>query len=599
VSFELNRFVLTVTLAMALPLFASELSARGAAAGTQRKRALPARAPHAMVASVHPEASRTGVAILKAGGNAVDAAVAVGFALAVVHPQAGNLGGGGFLLLRMADGSEHFLDFREKAPAAATANMFLNPQGDPIPHASWIGYTAIGVPGSVAGMTYAQQKWGRLPLSQLIAPAVKLAREGFVLSRQDARELRDPDLAKFADSHRIFQRNGHYYRPGEIFRQPELARTLERIAADPEAFYRGAMAKELAAAIQKGGGLVRQEDLAAYQVKERPPVHGTYRGYEILGAPPPSSGGVALIEVLNILEGFPLSRYGSSSAQAIHLVTEAFRRAFFDRAEFLADPDFARVPVAQLIDSRYGSAWREGLNPGRASRSADLRRPAVFHQLETYAALHPVSAVGREPENTTHFSVADAEGNAAAVTTTLNDTFGSRVTAGSLGFLLNNEMDDFSAKPGSPNAYGLIQSPANSIAPHKRPLSSMSPTIVLRPASPEVPGSRKKELFLVLGSPGGPRIISAVANILIGVIDYGLDIQQAVDAPRFHHQWMPDKLVFERGFPPATVKRLRGMGHGIQMAGRWSDGECIMIDPQTGDRLGASDRRRNGKALGY
>jgi len=392
----------------------------------------PVHASKAIVASQHELASRAGLEMLRAGGNAVDAAVATGFALAVVHPQAGNLGGGGFLLLRLANGTITFLDFREKAPAAARRDMYLDAQGNVIPKLSTVGYRAVGVPGSVAGLAYAQKKWGKLPLKRVLAPAIRLAREGFALAYEDTRDLMDPDLARFAESRRIFQRNGSYYQPGEILRQPELARTLERIAEDPSDFYHGKMARELAAAVQKGGGLITAEDLAAYEVKERQPVHGGYRGYEIMSAPPPSSGGVALLEALNILEGYDLNRLGNGSAEAIHLTVEAFRRVFMDRAEFLGDPDFAEVPVAQLIDKRYAAAWRESINPDHASSSAEVRRPAgIFKELDRVAAL-PRPA--REGENTTHYSVVDEQGNAAAVTTTLNDSFGSRVTAEGLGF---------------------------------------------------------------------------------------------------------------------------------------------------------------------
>jgi len=547
----------------------------------------PVHAQHAMVASVHELASHAGVEVLQAGGNAVDAAVATGFALAVVHPQAGNLGGGGFLLLRKANGDAHFVDFREKAPAAATEHMYLDAQGNVIPDASTVGYKSIGVPGSVAGLVYAEKKYGHLSLEKVMAPAIRLAREGFALAWEDAEDLRDSDLAKFAESKRIFQRDGKYYQPGETFKQPDLARTLERIAKNPDDFYRGAMARELAAAIQKGGGLITAADLAQYEVKEREPVRGTYRSYDIISAPPPSSGGVALVEILNILEGYDLARLGNRSAAAIHLTVEAFRRAFYDRAEFLGDADFAKIPVPQLLDKRYAEAWRESIDPNHASISKDLRRPGVFNELERVARHRPVEA--REPENTTHYSVVDSEGNAVSVTTTLNDSFGSRVTAERLGFLLNDEMDDFAAKQGVPNTYGLIQGPANAIGPGKRPLSAMTPTIVLKDG----------KLFLVLGSPGGPTIITTVANILMGVVDYGLDIQEAVNAPRFHHQWLPDAIGVEDRLSPDTMNLLRSKGHKLHVAHFWGDGECILVDPKTGERLGASDGRNNGKAVGY
>jgi gamma-glutamyltranspeptidase / glutathione hydrolase len=551
----------------------------------------PTHAPHAIVASVHELASCAGVEMLRSGGNAVDAAVATGFALAVVHPQAGNLGGGGFLLLRNANGKTHFIDFRETAPAAATENMYLDVQGNVIQDASIVGYKSVGVPGTVAGLIYAEKQYGKLSIEKVIAPAIKLARDGFPLAYEDAQDLRkDEHLAEFPESKRIFLREGNYYQPGEVFKQPELARTLERLAKDPDTFYHGAMARELAAAIDKGGGLITAEDLAAYEVKEREPVRGTYRGYDIISAPPPSSGGVALIEILNILEGFDLAKFGNRSADAIHLEAEAFRRAFYDRADFLGDPDFAKVPVAQLIDKKYAAAWRDSIDLNRASASTGLKRPSIFNELERVARSR--ATVIREPENTTHYSVVDAEGNAVSVTTTLNDSFGSRVTATGLGFLLNDEMDDFAAKQGVPNSYGLIQGPANAIGPGKRPLSAMTPTIVLKGG----------KLFLVLGSPGGPRIITIVANILIGVVDFSLDIQEAVNAPRFHHQWLPDEILVEDRLSPDTMNVLRSKGHKLRIDyswGNWGDGECIMIDPKTGERLGASDGRNNGKAVGY
>jgi gamma-glutamyltranspeptidase / glutathione hydrolase len=574
-----RNFLIVLLLAAMLPSSVSKLRA-----APMR----PVHAQHAMVTSVHELASRAGVDIMQAGGNAVDAGVAVGFALAVVHPQAGNLGGGGFMLIRTASGAAHFLDYREKAPGKATENMYLDAQGNVIPDASLVGYKGISVPGSVAGMVYALKKFGKLPLERVMAPAIRLARDGYPLAYEDAEDFRDADLAKFAESRRIFQREGKYYQPGEIFRQPELARTLERIAKNPDDFYHGAMAREIAADIQKGGGLVSADDLANYDVKEREPIRGTYRGYDVISAPPPSSGGIALVEILNILEGYDLSKFGNQSAESIHVTSEAFRRAFYDRAEFLGDPDFAKIPVAQLIDKKYAIAWRESINPGHASISKELKRP-VFSELERYASTHSPVLPVREPENTTHYSVVDSDGNAVAVTTTLNDSFGSRVTATGLGFLLNDEMDDFASKQGVPNTYGLIQRPANAIGPAKRPLSAMTPTIVLKGG----------QLFLVVGSPGGPTIITTVANVLMGVIDYGLDMQAAVNAPRFHNQWLPDSIMVEDRISPDTVHLLKSKGQKIEVRHFWGDAECIEIDPKTGGRLGASDGRNNGKALGY
>ena len=559
--------------------------------------AQPLHAQHGIVVSAHELASRAGVEMMQAGGNAVDAAVATGFALAVVHPAAGNLGGGGFMLLRMADGKTHFLDYREKAPAAATRDMYLDSQGNVAEGASEIGYKAIGVPGSVAGMVFAEQKYGKLTLRRVIAPAVRLARDGYALSWGEAQDLHDRYLSKFAESRRIFQRDGNYYEPGETFRQPDLARTLERIAAKPDDFYDGALARELAAAMQKGGGLITADDLAHYEVKEREPVRGTYRGYEIISAPPPSSGGTVLIESLNILEGYDLAKMGDRSAESIHYTTEAFRRAFFDRAEFMGDPDFSKIPVAQLIDKKYGKAWRDSIATDHASVSKELKRPAIFSELEQYATTHPEPRPYHESPHTTHYSIVDAEGNAVAVTTTINDWFGSRVTADGLGFLMNDEMDDFSAKPGVPNSDGLIQGAANSIGPGKRPLSSMTPTIVVRDG----------KVVLVLGSPGSSKIITTVANVIMGVVDYGMNIQEAVNAPRFHNQWLPDMLYVERWFSPDTVQALEKMGYHVQFGLRegsdggsyWSDAECIAIEPKTGERLGASDYRNSGKAVGF
>ncbi len=560
----------------------------------------PEHAPHAMVVSVHELASQAGVEVMKQGGNAVDAAVATGFALAVVWPTAGNIGGGGFMLVRMADGQTHFLDYREKAPGKATEDMYWDKQGNVVPGMSTLGYKAVGVPGSVKGLAYAEQHWGKLGLKRVMSPAIRMAREGFPLSYGMAQSMtRDKGLAQFAESKRIFQNGGKGWKQGDVLRQPELASTLERIADNPDDFYKGEIAKQFAAFMQKNGGLITTDDLANYEAKERAPVRGTYRGYEIISAPPPSSGGAALVEALNILEGYDLASTGDHSAEMIHLVTEAYRRAFFDRATFMGDPDFSKVPVAQLIDKKYAAAWRASIEPQHATLSQTLRRPAEFADLDRYAQGRK-PATGAESHQTTHYSVVDADGNAVSVTTTLNGGYGSKVTAEGLGFLLNNEMDDFAAKVGVPNMYGLIQGPANAVGANKRPLSAMTPTIVLKDG----------KLWLVVGSPGGPTIITTVANIIIGMIDFGDDIQQAVDSPRFHHQWLPDRLSLESGISPDTVRLLQSRGHKIQQ-GRtdsetrssevlWGDGECIAIDLKTGERLGASDaRNETGKAVGY
>ena len=551
----------------------------------------PEVAEHGMVVSVQELASKAGVEIMQAGGNAIDAAVATGFALAVVYPQAGNIGGGGFMLIRMKDGKTHFLDYREKAPAKATATMYQDAQGNVVPDLSTIGYKAIGVPGSVKGMVYAEEHFGKLGLKRVMEPAIRLAREGYVLGWYDADLFtHDRALADFPDSKRIFQNDGKGWQLHDVFKQPELTRTLERIAASPDEFYTGKMAHELADFVQKGGGLMTAEDLAHYEVKDREPVRGTYRDLEVISAPPPSSGGIALLEILNILEGFDLGKAGLDSAESVHLVSEAYRRAFYDRAQFLGDPEYNDVPVLELTNKSYAAAWRGSIQPQAASVSASLTRPPVSAALAHYVSAHPVVAPVKESTQTTHYSVVDAEGNAVAVTTTLNAYFGSRVTAGSLGFLLNDEMDDFSAKPGSPNMFGLIQGDANAVGPNKRPLSAMTPTIVLK----------NGKLWLLLGSPGGPTIITTVANILINVEDYGLDIQQAVNAPRFHEQWLPDRIMLERNrFSPDTVKLLQEHGNNTSWGGI-GDGECIEIDLESGRRLGATDARNaNGKAVGY
>lgn len=546
----------------------------------------PARAQHGMVVSVHHLASDAGVQILQAGGNAVDAAVATGFALAVVHPVAGNLGGGGFLLLRTHDGRTTFIDYREKAPYAATETMYQDAKGNVIPDASVTGYRSIATPGSVAGMAYAERKYGKLGLKRVMEPAIKLARDGFVLSAEEARELRDSELTKFDDSKRIFQRGGDFYKAGEVFKQPELAATLQRIAADPDEFYHGKMAQQLVDDLKKGGGLITLDDLARYTVVERRPVIGTFHDYTVISAPPPSSGGVVLMSALNILESYDLSKLGDRTPAEIHLIVEAYRRAYMDRAQYLGDPDYNHMPVSELISKKYAAAWRKSIEKEKATPSAELKRP------EGFLLPAPLTAgEKKDSPDTTHYSVVDADGNAVSVTTTLNNEFGSAVTAGSLGFLLNDEMDDFASKANTPNMYGLIQGPADAIAPGKRPLSAMTPTIVLE----------KGKLRYVLGSPGGARIITTVANIFLSAAEEGLNIQQAVDAPRFHHQYLPDTLYLEPGFSPETIDALRGMGYKVSVRdGHWSNGECIEVDPKTGELEGGQDHRSHyGKAAGY
>lgn len=584
--------VLCVLSAVALPVAAQQAKPVHDAAPDDAGRSAiayqseePVRTPHAMVVSVHHLATDAGVSTLKAGGNAVDAAVAVGFALAVVHPVAGNIGGGGFMLIHEHDGRNLFIDYREKAPLAATTNMYLDAQGNIIPNASIVGYRAIGVPGAVAGLVYAEKKYGKLTLEKAMAPAIRLALNGFVLSDEEAGEMHDKILTGFPASRTIFQRDGDFYKAGEVFRQPELAETLRKIAKDPDDFYRGAMAKQIAEAVQKGGGLITAEDMARYTVKERAPVTGTYHGYEIVSAPPPSSGGVALMEMLNILDGYNLRALGDRTAPEMQLVVEAFRRAYMDRSNYLGDPDYVKIPVEKLISKAYGEAWRKSIEMDHASVSASLERPAGF-----LPPAPTMSDVRQEAADTTHYSVMDAEGDAVAVTTTLNGGYGSGVTVPGLGFLLNDEMDDFASKQGVPNMFGLIQGPANAIAPGKRPLSSMTPTIVLKDG----------KVAMVLGSPGGGTIITTVANVFLSVADEGLNIQQAVDAPRFHQQYLPDAVMLEPGISSAAITGLRAMGYTLRIGRHWGDGECIAVDPKTGELEGGQDHRHHyGEAAGY
>jgi gamma-glutamyltranspeptidase/glutathione hydrolase len=588
----------------------------------------PVRAPHAMVVSIHHDATDAGVQILREGGNAVDAAVAVGYALAVVYPEAGNIGGGGFMLIRPSSnqlnrGQPVFLDYREEAPGSASANMYLDRAGNVIPKMSITGFHASGVPGTVAGLTYAEQHFGRLGLAKVMAPAIRLARDGFVLPAQEAGDLHAANLTQFAASRRIFQRNGNFYEPGELFRQPQLAATLERIARDPASFYHGKMAAQIAAFEATNGGMITAQDLARYRVRERTPLLGHYRGLEVLTAPPPSSGGIVLIEILNMLSGYNLPSLGADrSAGQIHLIVEAFRRAYMDRSDYLGDPDFNRMPLEQMASPAYAAAWRKTIDPFYPTPSAELVRPAGF--LPTASTpLQPQL----ESKETTHFSIVDAQGNAVSSTYTLNFGFGSGVTVDPLGFLLNDEMDDFTSKVGVPNAYGLIQSSANAIAPGKRPLSAMTPTIVSNPPvcpAAAAPAARRQissvyylplpagctpgKLRLVLGSPGGSTIMTTVANDLISVVDNHLNIQAAADAPRFHHQYLPDILQFEKAFPVATVDAMKARGYTTRRAaefdeksaGVWGDSELIEVDPAGGELLGGHDHRHSfGKAAGY
>ncbi len=539
----------------------------------------PVRARHGMVGSTDEHASLAGLEILRKGGNAVDAAVAVGFALAVTHPAAGNLGGGGFMVIRLADGRETTIDYREMAPAGATRDMFLGADGNPVAERSLVGPLASGVPGSVAGLAYAHRKYGKLPLATVMAPAIALARGGFDVTWALADSLAGSKdlLSRFPATARAFQRaDGTWLTQGDRLVQADLARTLERIAADgPDAFYKGPIADLIVAEMRRTGGLITRADLASYVPRERPPVVGTYRGYRVVSMPPPSSGGIALLQLLNILEAFPLPDYGHNSSRTIHLVSEAARRVYADRSAWLGDPEFFRVPVEGLISRRYADHLRAGISETRATLSRDVA---------------PGQPRAYEPSDTTHYSVVDADGSAVATTTTLNGSYGSGQLVPGAGFLLNNEMDDFSAKPGSPNMFGLIGGEANAVAPGKRMLSSMTPTLLVKDGKTR----------LVAGSPGGSRIITTVLQVVLNVVDFKMSVQEAVDAPRFHHQWLPDTIRVERqGFPADVVTNLEAMGHAVTAGEDMGDVHAIMIDPVTGLRLGASDPRLDGRTVGY
>ena len=546
-----------------------------------------------MVVAAEPFAAEAGLEILKQGGNAVDAAVAVGFALAVTYPQAGNLGGGGFMLIRMADGRAALVDYREAAPGAAHRDMYLDAEGNLIPQASTVGWRAAGVPGAVAGLTLALEKFGTLPLKKVMAPAIRLAEKGFPVSKRLAHELRDaaPLLSQFPESRRIFLRNGRYYEPGETFRQKDLARTLKKIAKrGARAFYQGAIGKRFARAMKRHHGLITRADLRRYQARVRQPLVGHFRGYEILGAPPPSSGGVAVLEMLNILDPLLPPDAEPLAPQTIHLMTETMRRAFADRARFLGDADFASVPVRGLLDPDYARTLRASIDPARASASEQLSLPDP-PGYEARSGNRSVLAPRRESANTTHFSVVDGTGNAVATSITINSFFGNGVTLPGLGFLLNNEMDDFTSKPGAPNAlFGLVQSEANKIEPGKRPLSSMSPTIV----------TRDGEAILALGSPGGPRIINAVLLVLLNRLAFGRPLAEAVALPRYHHQWMPDTLFLEKNlFSQEQLDALAARGHALRERESIGTVNAIERDPATGRLTGVSDARRRGVARGF
>jgi gamma-glutamyltranspeptidase/glutathione hydrolase len=536
----------------------------------------PVFARKGMVVAQEPLAADVGVTVLKSGGNAVDAAVAVGFALAVTHPYAGNIGGGGFMLIRLADGRTTFIDFREKAPHQATRNMYLDADGK-MTRDSLIGWRAAGVPGTVRGFELAQKKFGSKPWAEVLQPAIELASHGFPVSHAQMQSLRlsAESLSQFPESKRIFLKDGAFYDWNEILRQPELARTLDRIAHQgAKDFYEGETARIIARETERNGGLITLEDLREYQAVERRPLEGDYKGYHIITSPPSSSGGVGILQMLGMLDGSGYEKSGAGSATTYHYLAEVMRRFYADRNEYLGDPDFVKNPISMLLDSGYIRKRRDSIDPSQATPSDQII---------------PGLPAGKESSETTHYTIADEQGNVVAVTYTLNAGYGSAVTVPGAGFLLNDEMDDFTGKPGSPNLYGVVQGEANVIAPGKRPLSSMVPTIVLKNGKP----------FLALGAPGGSRIITAVLQVMLNVMDFGMNIQDAIDFPRVHHQWKPDRLDIERGISPDTVVLLKKAGYHIEEAKpvviARVDG--ILIDG--GWLQGGHDERGAGKAAGY
>ncbi|MEN8221532.1 MAG: gamma-glutamyltransferase, partial [Pseudomonadota bacterium] len=554
------------TLAIAQPAILSE-----------RDIFTPTIATHGMVVTGEEIAAQVGVEVLQKGGNAVDAAVTIGFVKAVTYPRAGNIGGGGFMLIYSAKtGKVVAIDYREKAPAKATRDMFLNKKGKPVSKLSRFSYLSAGVPGTVAGMAMALEKYGTLSLAEALAPAIAIAEKGFIITPafSDDIKKRAKRLKKHSTTAAIFFKpDGSFYEAGDRLVQSDLANTLKAIAKNGiKAFYEGEIADLIVRDMVAHGGLISKEDLANYQPVLRKPIHGTYRGHDIYSMSPPSSGGVHIVQILNILENYDIGLLGHNSAATIHLMAEAMKRAYADRSKYLGDTDFVSVPLTGLTSKAYAAALSQQINRQKASVSQDIL---------------PGKPTDYESNETTHYSVVDKEGNAVSNTYTINFSFGSGIVVNGAGFLLNNEMDDFSAKPGVPNAYGLIGGTANAIEPHKRMLSSMSPTIVLKDG----------KAFLVTGSPGGSRIITTTLQVIMNVIDHNLNIQEAVNAVRVHHQWLPDKIRVEKGLSLDTIKLLTEMGHAVALKNTMGAAASILIDQ---DRLfGANDPRRQGMALGY
>jgi gamma-glutamyltranspeptidase / glutathione hydrolase len=551
----------------------------GAQAILEGERFHPVTASNGMVVTSHTLATEVALEVLKQGGNAVDAAVTAGFALAVTQPRSGNIGGGGFMLYAPGDGGDvEAIDYREKAPAAATETMFQDEDGNVVQNRSRFTHKAAGVPGTVAGLALALDRHGTLTLKQALAPAIRLARDGFIVPARftEGLEQARERLARWpATLDTFYKEDGTAWQPGERFVQPDLANTLERIANHGiEDFYQGETAELIVAEMQRHDGLITLEDLRSYQPAVRQPIHGTYRGHDIYSMSPPSSGGTHIVQILNILEGYPMADLGHNSAAGIHHMAEAMKLAYADRARFLGDTDFVKVPLAGLTSKAYAEQLRNGIDPKRARPSTSISAgdPTAFESPET-----------------THFSIVDRWGNAVSNTYTINFSYGSGITVAGAGFLINNEMDDFSAKPGVPNAYGLIGGEANKIAPEKRMLSSMSPTIVRRDG----------RNYLVAGSPGGSRIITTTLQVLLNVIDHGMNIQSAVSVPRIHHQWLPDEIRIEQGISPDTVELLEGMGHKVVQKSAMGAIQSILIDSDGTLNGGADPRRSTSSAMGY
>ena len=560
-------------------LLAASTSSAWAQAILEGERFHPATGTHGMVATSHTLATEVALEVLRNGGNAVDAAVTAGFALAVTQPRSGNIGGGGFMLISKGDGTEpEAIDYREKAPAAATETMFQDEDGNVVQARSRFTHKAAGVPGTVAGLALALERHGTISLKQALAPAIKLARDGFIVPRrftEGLEQARDRLERWPATRATFYKKDGSAWQPGEVFRQPELADTLQRIADQGvKGFYEGKTADLIVREMEANDGLITKADLKAYQAVIRKPVHGSYRGYDIYSMSPPSSGGTHIIQILNILEGYPIGDYGHNSARTIHLMAEAMKRAYADRSQYLGDTDFVDVPLQGLTSKDYAKELRAGIDTDKATPASEIApgQPAPY-----------------ESPQTTHFSVVDQWGNAVSNTYTINFSYGSGITVTGAGFLLNNEMDDFSAKPGVPNAYGLIGGAANKVEPGKRMLSSMSPTIV----------RKNGKNFLVTGSPGGSRIITTTLQVIMNVIDHGMNIQTAVSVPRIHHQWLPDQIRVEQGISPDTIERLQSMGHKVVINSAMGAIQSIMVGDDGTLYGGADPRRSTSSAMGY